>query len=49
MGVNGNHGGHQIKVECVSGTYAKVRVMRLSDGLSISRTVKLPNAVEDSE
>jgi hypothetical protein len=39
--VNGNNGGHRMNIECACGNYAKVRVMRLSDGLQATRTIKL--------
>ncbi len=42
--IDGSHGGHQMNQECISGQYAKLRVMRLSDGLQMTRTVRLPNS-----
>ncbi len=39
--IDGQHGGHQMNQECIYGEYAKLRVMRLSDGLQITRTVRL--------
>ncbi len=39
--INGSHGGHQMNIDCACGNYAKVRVMRLSDGLQVTRTIKL--------
>jgi hypothetical protein len=39
--IDGKHGGHQMNLECIQGEYAKLRVMRLSDGLQMTRTVRL--------
>lgn len=39
--VNGSHAGHQMNIDCACGNYAKVRVQRLSDGLQVTRTIKL--------
>ncbi len=44
--INGGPGGHQMKVDCVCGSYAKVRVMRLSDGRQVSKTMSLPKCKE---
>jgi hypothetical protein len=41
--IDGSHGGHQMNQECICGQYAKLRVMRLSDGLQMSQTVGLPS------
>ena len=46
--INGGPGGHNITVDCVCGSYAKVRVMRLSDGLQVSKTMSLPKCKEAS-
>ena len=41
--VNGNHGGHEIStLPCLCGDSATVHVMRLADGVSISKSVALP-------
>ncbi len=47
--VNGQHGGHQMSIDCACGEYAKVRVMRLSDGLQITRTVRLGKCGDENQ
>ncbi|MBK9013776.1 MAG: hypothetical protein IPM82_06640 [Saprospiraceae bacterium] len=44
--INGGPGGHNITVDCVCGSYAKIRVMRLSDGLQVSKIIFLPKCKE---
>ncbi len=39
--IDGKHGGHQMNQECISGEYAKLRVMRLSDGKQLTKTIRL--------
>ncbi len=40
---NGRHAGHGISTYCLCGDYVKVRVMRLSDGLQVFKTLRLQN------
>lgn len=38
---NGKHAGHAMSTYCLCGDYAKVRVMRLSDGIQAYKTIRL--------
>jgi hypothetical protein len=46
--IDGKHGGHQMNQECISGEYAKLRVMRLSDGMQLTKTIRLSGSSDGS-
>ena len=45
--INGRPGGHTPQIaDCHCGQEASIRVMRLSDGISVTRSLSLPPCIE---